>query len=166
MIGRSGPYTRQLPRFVGKAAEVKQKGSENRMMKFELAFRFPIEKAKGFDLINAALFNLRLSDLKIKDQNGSLTITSFRDESKPKEYNYVLEELELQCTQDEEAGSYRYQFDMVALPWEAYDPEENYMEAWKQNHPELDLCFLQTVTYDAAKATVFNVLYREKVDKD
>lgn len=144
-------------------------------MKFELAFRFPIEKTKirfpiektkGFDLINAALFNLRLSDLKIKDQNGSLTITSFRDESKPKEYNFVLEELALQCTQDEEAGSYRYQFDMVALPWEAYDPEENYMEAWKQNHPELDLCFLQTVAYDAAKATVFNVLYREKVDKD
>ena len=164
MIGRSGPYAHPLPRFVGKAAEVKPKGSENRMMKFDLAFRFPDERAKSFDLINAALSELKLSDLSIKAQKGSLTVTAFRDESKPKAYNYVLEELALHCTQDAEAGSYRYQFDMVALPWEAYDPDRDYMGAWKQQHPELELCFLQTVTYDAAKATVYNVLYRVKAD--
>ena len=131
-------------------------------MMFELSFNFPTEQAKGFALINAALANLQLSDLKIAQQKGSLTLTKFPDPNKADEYAYVLSQFSLSCVQNPEAEKFRYQFDSAAYPWEDCDGND-YMENWKKDHPDLDLCFLQTITYESAKASVYNVLYREKI---
>ena len=135
-------------------------------MTFELSFNFPDEKAKGFDLINAALSNMELSDLRIAEQKGSLVVVQFADASKPKQYGYQLSEIALKCNQNTKTGNYHFQFDSAAFPWEECDEDKDYMETWKKNHPDREICFLQTVTYDAAKATVFNVLHREKTVED
>lgn len=127
---------------------------------FEMSFTFPDEQVKPYDLINAALSNLELSDLSISEQKGSLAVTTFPDPRRPKEYAYVLRAFALKCNRSSDTAAFHFQFDVAAFPWEACD--DNYMETWKNAHPDRELCFLQTITYEAAKATVYIVLHHER----
>ena len=129
---------------------------------FELSFSFPQKAVENFDLINAALSNLAISNLEIADQDGSLIVRTFADPNKGKDYRYGLKSLVLSCEQENGKDHFHFQFDEAVYPWAEFDPSESYLETWQMNHPDRELCWVQTITYKGAEANVYIVLHHEK----
>ena len=129
---------------------------------FHMVFEFERGEEDCLAVVNAALGGLRLSEVRIEDDDDYMaTAVRYRDDRPvSREYRYGYDRLTLACRQREGEERHVWQLDAVAFPRGRAIDSDEFHDRWCAAHPDRTMRMLRQIAFDNADA--FVVLYHER----
>ncbi len=130
---------------------------------FTMTFDFGNREMTDIAFVNETLATMKLSDLRVEEIAGYLKVRIVYEEATdiPKEisYQYGLDHLVLECSEDEDEALYSWRIDTCAVSRRLMDGSHTLQDSWRRTHPGCAVRALLQLPFSDADA--FVVLYHE-----
>ena len=135
---------------------------------FTITFEFDPSKReyiKNFEQINAALDNLKLSEMSIRESNGYYVQKFLYDEGKESAiiYDYGFDMIKFECKQEENESLNVYQLGYKVFPKDKALPFQEFHRVWSKEHQ--DRVIRNMIHYYSEKYDIYIFIHHKREKK-